>query len=141
MTQAEAVRADQRISCGCAPPCRQIPMAAPAADLRVRHGGYDIRGAQMDPEVVLPRTRLRELAAEEVIGQLHATAYSVCRGRSAETADQQNRSAVGRDAERGGGRSGAAGPGLTGLSRVRGTRRPPVGGRWDPNGCGGRPGV
>jgi hypothetical protein len=52
-----------------------IPVATTPEALRVRHGGYDIRGAQADHNVVLPLERLRDLAAEGVL-DLHDTAYS-----------------------------------------------------------------
>lgn len=53
-----------------------IPAATPAEKLRVRHGGYDIRSAQADPNVAFPLERLRELAQEGRIGELAANAYS-----------------------------------------------------------------
>ena len=44
--------------------------------MRVRDGGYDIRAAQDDPNVVFPAKRLRELKKEGVIGKLASKAYS-----------------------------------------------------------------
>ena len=43
----------------------------------MRHGGYDVRGAERDPNVVFPLDRLRELADEGVIGGLAARAFSL----------------------------------------------------------------
>ena len=59
-----------------APQLSTIPMDLPEADLRVRHGGYDIRGAQLDPDVVLPIKTLTGLQAEGEIGELHHEAYA-----------------------------------------------------------------
>ena len=59
-----------------APQLSAIPVDTPADRLRVRHGGYDVRAAQADPEVVLPLACLREMAAEGVIGELAAEAWS-----------------------------------------------------------------
>ena len=53
-----------------------LPADTPAERLRVRHGGYDIRSAQADPNVAFPLERLRELAQEGHIGELAANAYS-----------------------------------------------------------------
>lgn len=53
-----------------------IPTDTPVEKLRVRHGGYDIRSAQTDPNVAFPLERLRELAQEGRIGELAANAYS-----------------------------------------------------------------
>ncbi|MFQ5517927.1 MAG: glycine/sarcosine/betaine reductase selenoprotein B family protein, partial [Acidimicrobiia bacterium] len=47
-----------------------------ADDLRVRHGGYDVRGARRDPNVVFPLRALHRLAAEGVIGEVAPTAFS-----------------------------------------------------------------
>ena len=44
--------------------------------LRVRHAGYDIRGAQADPNVTFPYERLLELERDSVIGELVSVAYS-----------------------------------------------------------------
>jgi hypothetical protein len=51
-----------------------IPADTPIEHLRVRHPGYDIRGALADPNVAFPLERMRELARERVIGP--------CRSRS-----------------------------------------------------------
>ncbi len=53
-----------------------IPRETPAAQLRVRHGGYDIRSAQVDPNVAFPLAHLRNFAQEGRIGELAANAYS-----------------------------------------------------------------
>ncbi len=75
MSQEEAVaRIDEFLRA--APQFSRIPADTPASQLRVRHGGYDIRGARKDPNVVFPLERLRELADEGVIGELAPTAYS-----------------------------------------------------------------
>jgi D-proline reductase (dithiol) PrdB len=67
-----------------APQLSSIPIATPSSNLRVRHGGYDIRAAARDPNVVLPLDRLRDLAAEGVIGELAPRAYSFV-GAAAQT--------------------------------------------------------
>ena len=59
-----------------APHLSVIPTDTPTDRLRVRHGGYDIRAAQKDPNVVFPLDRLRELQAAGRIGQLAERAYS-----------------------------------------------------------------
>jgi len=59
-----------------APRLSVIPSTTPSSSLRVRHGGYDIRAAVTDPNVVFPLDRLREFAAEGVIGELAPRAYS-----------------------------------------------------------------
>jgi hypothetical protein len=75
MTQAEAeARIDDFLKE--APRLSEIPLDTEAARLRVRHGGYDIRGALADPNVNFPIGRLRELLAEGRLNQLHPTAYS-----------------------------------------------------------------
>ncbi|RMF92098.1 MAG: hypothetical protein D6736_04075, partial [Nitrospinota bacterium] len=83
MTQEEAVR---RIGdfLKAPPQLSAIPIDTPRDRLRVRHGGYDIRGAERDPNVVLPLDRLRELAGEGRIGELLPTAYSFV-GAAAQT--------------------------------------------------------
>jgi hypothetical protein len=75
MTQKEAaervgefLRAEPRLSA--------VPIDTDRANLRVRHGGYDIRGAQADPNVAFPLERLVELWKEGVIGELAPYAYS-----------------------------------------------------------------
>lgn len=58
------------------PVLSEIPTDTLVEDLRVRHGGYDIRAAQADPNVNLPVTRLREFEAEGRIGEFASPAYS-----------------------------------------------------------------
>ncbi len=53
-----------------------IPKNTPQHRLRVRHPGYDIRGAQRDHNVVFPIDRLNALEAEGIIGHLAEEAYS-----------------------------------------------------------------
>jgi hypothetical protein len=75
MTQAEA---EARIFdfLKTEPQLSAIPFDTPREQLRVRHGGYDIRGAQADPNVVFPLERLTELRNEGAIGELAPEAYS-----------------------------------------------------------------
>ena len=65
---AEFLQSEPRMS--------NIPIDTPAERLRVRHGGYDIRGAQADPNVAFPYERLLELEWDGVIGELMPVAYS-----------------------------------------------------------------
>lgn len=75
MTQAEAAaRIDDFLKA--APSLSAIPFTTPPEELRVRHGGYDIRGAQRDPNVVLPLDPLVALRKEGIIGELTPDAYS-----------------------------------------------------------------
>jgi D-proline reductase (dithiol) PrdB len=53
-----------------------IPRDAPAENLVVRHGGYDIRSALRDPNVTFPRDRLVEAEERGRIGELAHTLYS-----------------------------------------------------------------
>ncbi len=75
MTQAEAVK---RISdfLKSEPDLSTIPIDTPRERLRVRHGGYDIHGAMIDPNVAFPLERLMELDREGLFGELHREAYS-----------------------------------------------------------------
>ena len=83
MTQEEAIaRIDEFLRE--APRLSTIPSTTPSNSLRVRHGGYDIRAAAKDPNVIFPLDRLRELAAEGVIGELAPRAYSFV-GATAQT--------------------------------------------------------
>ena len=75
MTQEEAmerildfIRSEPRLSA--------IGAGTPKGKLRVRHGGYDIRGAQADPNVVFPYEILLELEREGRIGEVVQEAYS-----------------------------------------------------------------
>lgn len=58
------------------PTLSSIPIDTPKERLRVRHGGYDIRAAQTDPNVVFPLQRLLELERDGIIGELAPEAYS-----------------------------------------------------------------
>lgn len=75
MTQEEAVH---RIGdfLKVEPVLSPIPADTPRERLRVRHGGYDIRGAEADPNVVFPLERLRELQQDGVVGRLASPAYA-----------------------------------------------------------------
>lgn len=59
-----------------APVLSAIPVDTPTERLRVRHGGYDVRGAQRDPNVTFPLALLRELRDDGMIGALASPAYS-----------------------------------------------------------------
>lgn len=75
MTQTEAMaRIDDFLKAE--PVLSVIPRETPAAQLSVRHGGYDIRSAQADANVNFPLALLREFAQEERIGELATNAYS-----------------------------------------------------------------
>ena len=58
------------------PSLSSIRVDTPKEKLRVRHGGYDIRGAQADPNVVFPYELLLDLEREGRIGELGREAYS-----------------------------------------------------------------
>ncbi len=75
MTQREAV---ERISefTRSAPQLSIVPFETPIENLRVRHGGYDIRAAQADANTCFPLQILAELSASGRIGNLHNHAYS-----------------------------------------------------------------
>jgi D-proline reductase (dithiol) PrdB len=75
MTQEEAT---ERIVdfLNATPELSVIPVDTPIDMLNVRHGGYDIRSAQADPNVAFPLERLRELREEEVIGGLSPMTFS-----------------------------------------------------------------
>jgi D-proline reductase (dithiol) PrdB len=75
MTQEEAT---ERIAefLQAEPQLSVIPVDTPRDRLGVRHGGYDTRGAQVDPNVVFPHERLLELENEGIIGELAPQAYS-----------------------------------------------------------------
>lgn len=75
MSQEEAV-ARIRDFLRSEPTLSEIPVDTPPERLRVRHPGYDIRGAVRDPNVVLPLDALRRAEAEGRIGRLHETAFS-----------------------------------------------------------------
>lgn len=54
---------------------RALPGDARAADVAITHGHYDTRDARRDLNVVFPLDRLRELAAEGVVGSVAAWHY------------------------------------------------------------------
>jgi D-proline reductase (dithiol) PrdB len=54
----------------------EIPAETATAQLRVRHGGFDTRGAIQDPNVVFPLEHLRALAAAGEIGAVAPRAFS-----------------------------------------------------------------
>lgn len=58
------------------PKLSSIPANTPSERLRVRHGGYDIRAAKSDPNVVFPLEILRELQAEGKVGEVAPQAFS-----------------------------------------------------------------
>lgn len=58
------------------PELATIPKDTPRERLRVRHGGYDVSGAQVDPNSVFPLEILREFERSEVIGELASEHYS-----------------------------------------------------------------
>jgi len=75
MTQEEAqkrildfIRTEPRLS--------TIAVGTPKEKLRVRHGGYDTRAAQLDANVVFPHEILLQLESEGYIGELLREAYS-----------------------------------------------------------------
>lgn len=75
MTQEEAI---SRISefTSSSPQLSEIPRDTASSDLRVRHGGYDVRGAVLDPNVAFPLTPLLQLAGAGVVGEVAPTAFS-----------------------------------------------------------------
>lgn len=58
------------------PELSEIPVNTPMDQLGVRHGGYDIRAAQKDPNVVFPYQRLQEFEEKGLIGKMAEVAYS-----------------------------------------------------------------
>ena len=59
-----------------APTLSEIPLATAGAELRVRHGGYDVRSTQRDYNVSFPRDALVAAAKEGVIGSVADRLYS-----------------------------------------------------------------
>lgn len=55
---------------------REIPAETPANELVLSHHGYNTRKISEDPNCVFPIDRLRELAAEGIIGELNQRAFS-----------------------------------------------------------------
>ena len=75
MTQEEAIeRIDDFIRNE--PTLSEIPLNTPIEKLRTRHGGYDVRGTQRDPNVAFPIERLVELKQDGLVGELAENAYS-----------------------------------------------------------------
>ncbi len=75
MSQQEAVKRIKEFL-RAEPQLSVIPIDTPEDKLRVRHPGYDVRGAQADPNVVFPLERIVELHNEGIIGDLSPEAYS-----------------------------------------------------------------
>lgn len=75
MTQAEA---ESRIMAFIKeePQLSVIPFDTEPNRMRVRHGGYDVRAAQKDPNVAFPFERLKELQAKGMFKTLTPSAYS-----------------------------------------------------------------
>ena len=59
-----------------APTLSRIPTDTPREAYRVRHGGYDIRGASVDHNVALPIDAARKLVDDGRVGSLHPNAFS-----------------------------------------------------------------
>ncbi len=59
---------------------REISKDAAITELRISHFGYRTQDAQRDPNCVFPMERMRELAADGVIGELADPAYSFMGG-------------------------------------------------------------
>ena len=59
---------------------RIIDKATPTAQLRATHFAYDLEDARLDPNVVFPLDRLRELEHDHVIGELSPNAYAFMGG-------------------------------------------------------------
>jgi len=53
-----------------------IPKTAGIEDLEVRHGGYDISGAEMDGNITFPIDPMKSLENEQRIGKLSVDLYS-----------------------------------------------------------------
>ena len=75
MTQAEA-EARIRDFLRAEPSWSTIPIDTPPSELRVRHGGYPVKAATEDHNVVLPLDALRQLEWEGVVGKVSPRAYS-----------------------------------------------------------------
>ncbi len=58
------------------PQLSEIPFSSNIKDLTVRHGGYDIRAAQKDPNVSFPFKAMQALTKKGVIGSLTSSAFS-----------------------------------------------------------------
>ena len=75
MSQEEAIAAMLKFLRS-EPTLSKIPTDTPLERLRVRHGGYDVRGAMADSGVALPLTLLNDLAEAGTIGEFVSPAYS-----------------------------------------------------------------
>ncbi len=75
MTQDEAI---QRINefLKAKPVLSKIPINTPKENLRIRHGGYDISGAQADHDTVFPLETLKTMEQQGIIGDVASEAYS-----------------------------------------------------------------
>lgn len=58
------------------PTLSHIPFQTPREKLYVRHGGYDIKGVEKDPEVALPLSTLLKMEQNNIIGGLLSSAHS-----------------------------------------------------------------
>lgn len=58
------------------PTLSDIPSSTDVSDLRVRHGGYDIRSAERDTNVTMPIEHLRTMRDEGTIGALADSFFS-----------------------------------------------------------------
>ena len=121
-----------------APVLSTIPVDTPTDRLVVRHGGYDVRGARRDPNVSLPLQRLRELAADGVFAGLSDPVYSFVGACSQVRLLKKDGPDWVAAVQRPTCRWCTAGAGLTGVSRVRGTRCAPDGSIRHPHRGGGR---
>lgn len=75
MSQTEATERIQDFL-KAAPTLSKIPLNIDASQLKVRHGGYDIRGVMADRNVALPLDHMRELETDDIIGTAISPAYS-----------------------------------------------------------------
>ena len=75
MTQADAEDHIQEYL-KVAPVLSGIPVDTPAEEMVLRHGGYDVRGAAIDHNVVLPVDAMKAAETEGRIGELHPTLFS-----------------------------------------------------------------
>lgn len=58
------------------PSFREIPISTPSSAFDIRHGHYDDSLAREDINVIFPYERVKELAADGVIGSFAETAYA-----------------------------------------------------------------
>jgi len=78
VTEMSQKEAEDRISefLRATPELSVVDRDLPAEDLRVRHGGYDIRSVARDHNVALPRDRMLDAAAGGRIGEVSDRLYS-----------------------------------------------------------------